>query len=182
MALKRKHLIPGIILLVLLSGLATGFRGVIDGGMTLFDIEHDEVVNYNFDDITDSCNMHVDINLSDPNYCSAGEKEAFVSYTKMTNWSMLCCEFSSQCKADSYTNRENICENEPNGTYTGYLYNNNNMWLAYCCNDQGDNCYVDTSVSPNDNSTVCDQEYTFNTMSLNWNTSWDATCCAGGID
>lgn len=167
-------------ILVVFSTSVLGFRGVLDGGFNLFDIEHDEVLNYNFNDLTDSCSMHTNINISDMSYCTYPERESFLTYTSEFNWSVLCCEFSSQCFEQNQSDVSTMCENTDNGTYTGYTYNNNGLWLAYCCNEDGSNCYVDTMVSPSDDSTVCDSEYTYNTMSLTRTATWDGVCCAGG--
>lgn len=177
---RYRYFVLGAIALVILSTSAIAFRGVLDGGFNLFDIEHDEVLSYNFDDITDSCTMHTDINLSDMSYCSYPEREAFLTFTSEFNWSLLCCEFSSKCYEHNVTNSSEVCENNDNGTYTGYTYNNNGLWLAYCCDEDGQNCYVDTHVSPSDDSTVCDNDYTFNTMSLTSTGTWDGVCCVGG--
>lgn len=166
----------------MLTGSVYAFRGVLVPNNMLFNQQDGEELNYNFADLTDSCEMKTNIDLNNTDYCSSPKREAFMSYTNHTNWSVLCCEFSDQCFQKDYSQTSEICANDPNGTYSGYLYNKDNLWLGYCCNDEGDKCYVDTKVDPNDESTLCDQEYTSNTMSLNWGTDWDAMCCAGGID
>jgi len=182
--MKKSVLIIMVIMSILiLSTSVLAFRSAMTGGLNLFNIQNEEkYIKYNFADLTDSCSMHTNINLSNPNYCGVGESEAFISYDDILNWSMLCCDFSSQCSDNSYTNVSNVCEDELNGTYTGYTYNNNGYWLAYCCDVGGTNCYVDTTVDPDVPSTTCDLSYTTNTFSLSYSGTWDAVCCAGGIE
>ena len=176
---KSLYIVLGILCILILSSGVLAFRSAMTGS-SFFNINAQE--SFNFADITDSCTMHTNINLSNPDYCIVGESEAFVSFDLLFNWSMLCCDFSSQCTDNSYTNTSEICESSTNGTYTGYLYNNNGFWLAYCCDENGANCYVDTAVDPNNSATTCDQSYILNTFSLNFNSTWDAVCYAGGIE
>ena len=142
------------------------------------------MTDYSFVDISDACTTHHNVNLSEnETYCTAPQKEAFMYYSEEHNWSVMCCDYTSQCTNDYDINYTNVCPGANDGKYNGYVYNDDGFWLAQCCNEQGGGCYVDTSITVNDSSTVCDEDYHQNTYGLNHNgTEWDAMCCVGGLE
>ena len=183
----NKVLIFFVIILILSSGVYAfrsamgiyGARSAMGGGLSLFGFGAGDNLNFKFEDLTDNCTLHSNINVSDPNYCSINEEESFV-YFENNSWNILCCDFTSKCSGKTYSSTTDICEDNLNNTYSGFIYNSNNKWLAYCCDENGDNCYVDTNVFPDNEATICDQKYTTSIMSLDYNADWDAMCCVGG--
>ena len=148
--------------------------------------DYNDILNYNFADLTDSCTLHTNISIYNNTSCGINEREAFVFYDNLTNWNMLCCDFSTQCFEQNYTNVSDICTVNNNTAYTGYTYKSNNKWIGFCCDFNGANCYVDSDIIIEDPTTLCDLEYTLSTFSLDYNHTnsslWDAVCCKGGVE
>lgn len=144
------------------------------------------VTDYEFADISNSCQVYNNVNTSTSNqtYCQdSNKREAFMYHTPQNNWSVLCCEFDSQCVEDTQQQVDNICSDSNDGNYTGYVYNDDGFWLAQCCNNQGGSCYVDLNIDINNDTTVCDEQYHQNTYSVKNNgTTWNSMCCVGGLE
>jgi len=149
------------------------------------------MTDYAFVDISENCNIHHNINISDINstgnetVCTGSRKEFFMYYSEENNWSIMCCEFTSKCNEEYEIseNLENLCADNDGSGYSGYIYNDNGFWLAQCCSSSGGSCYVDTSVDVDNDSTVCDEKYHQNSYSVDFNGSyWSAMCCIGGIE
>ncbi len=167
-----------------------GLLVIFTAGCTMIDTppsviqnhDYSNILNYNFADLTDSCSMHTNISIDNNTVCIAEEREAFVFYDNVTNWNMFCCDFSTQCFNQNYTDVTDVCSVNNNTAFSGYVYENNGKWLGFCCDMTGENCYVDSNVIITDETTLCDMEYTLSTFSLNFNTTiWDAICCKGGV-
>lgn len=143
-------------------------------------------VDYAFIDVSDACTTYFNVdptNLSTP--CVSPKEEAFMFHTDANNWTIMCCEYSSKCLSDmvNVTSYNQICENNNDGKYNGYVYNDDGYWLAQCCNENGGSCYIDIDINTSDDSTVCDADYHQNTMGMNYNgTEWKSMCCIGGLE
>jgi hypothetical protein len=143
------------------------------------------MTDYGFVDISDSCTLYDNVNLSSPSPCLPPKKEMFMYYTDDNNWSIMCCNYNSKCAKDNETTSDysKICENDNSGKYTGYVFSDNGFWMAQCCNPNGGGCYVDLEINVTDDTTVCDEEYHQNTYSVDYNNeTWSAMCCIGGIE
>ena len=144
------------------------------------------MVDYSFVDVSDTCTAYFNVdptNTSSP--CESPQEEAFLFHTEETNWTIMCCEFSSDCIADSVnvSSYDDICSNSNDGKYNGYVFNDDGFWMAQCCNEDGGACYVDLDINTSDDTTICDADYHENTMGMNYNgTAWNSMCCIGGLE
>lgn len=144
------------------------------------------LTDYKLKDLTNDCNIHHDIDLdNDTSPCTAGMDVLSVFYTDEFNWSIMCCEFKDNCvdAVESGSEPDNLCVDVNDGSYNGYVFNDNGFWLARCCDDNGNNCYVDTDIVVNESDTICDEEYHQDAHSVEYNGSaWSSVCCVGGIN
>lgn len=149
------------------------------------------MVDYSFVDITDTCSIKTNINITyytenqSATPCTGGQKELYMYYSNTTNWTVMCCDYNEKCVADqtNITNYDNICSDSNIGKYTGYVYSDNGFWMAQCCDDGGDNCYVDLNINITDDNTICNEDYHQNTYSIDFNgTAWNGMCCIGGLE
>ena len=175
-----------IILIVIVSFVA--LSGCEPGGATppSSSFADRSMVDYSFIDISSSCILYNNINISNETTpCILPKKETFMFYTEENNWSIMCCEFDSKCITDNSntTAFDELCEDNNDGSYNGYVFNDQGFWMAQCCNENGGACYVDTMINVSDPTSVCDEDYHENSYSIDYNgTSWNAMCCIGGLE
>jgi len=138
-----------------------------------------------FEDYSSLCDLHTDVNLSNTSICSVGSYPSLTWYDNTTpGWSMLCCNFDhAHCAEQNFSDVEDICVS--NTSSYDFFVTHRSAYRAVCCNINNQNCYVDMTIIPGDNSTVCDMDYTSNTMSvtfINASALWNTVCCEVGIE
>lgn len=134
---------------------------------------------YDFLEITDECSLYQNIDLENSSVCPVGRRSVFTYWNNETNWNIMCCSFTSECFEETYEDCDDICEEYTAESMVGPTFYQSGKWVAYCCNEEGTFCYVDTDVDPDDPGSVCNQEYMLNTFSLKYDGIWDAVCCRG---
>ena len=176
--MKLNYILITIIFITILTGCTTDEMtpppsSFVDRTMT----------DYSFSDLMSNCTTYNNINITDNISICAPNKQAFIYHTEEHNWSIRCCNFNDKCEFDYNSEKNNLCENISLENYAGNVYNDDGFWMAQCCDDNGQNCFVDLSINVSNDSTICDEVYHHNLYGVNYNgTVWNSMCCIGGIE
>ncbi len=138
--------------------------------------------NYDLQSVAENCTTYTDVNLSDTSICGSGTQSNMFFNTTSSSWTSTCCDYKyPKCISDSQTDVVDICGMKEYVNNIQTTLFSNDKWNSKCCDEEGQNCYWETSETIQSNTSICTKYYNTIAFSLTYDTTWNAQCCKEGL-